>query len=173
MVGEPLDYRGAIRLYPEYCGYTYEELEWISHSYPDALVVASIVHDRQNLCLAFRRGVELYRRGKCRLYGDEKFTVERGVAPYPFVDKVLGYILPIVCYELMFPEDYIGNYIGLRLDYVVHMVGWPMVSEEQREGWVAMHKALSIVLGCPVLCCCGGKRGRMNITGVVTKQQEV
>lgn len=171
MKAKPFKYQNVL-LYPEYCGLSLEQLQEVSGKTTD-IVIASTVHEDENRCFILKGGEEVYYRAKYRLYSNEVGEVNKGSLPPSLVFvSTVGWVLPIICYELMFPEDWFAISRVVDVHMVLHMVGFPMFSEEQREGWVAMHKAISLAYGCPVVCCCGGESGRMNITGVIIDGRE-
>ena len=173
MKSKPIEFENIL-LYPEYCGLSVFQLCQVSKEKPSSVIVAATVYEGCNYCFVLRHGDVVYRRAKHRLYATEVGVVEKGeLPPTPVFISTVGWVLPIICYELVYPEDWFAVCVKvIDIRAVLHMVGFPMTSEDQREGWVAMHKAISLVYGCPVVCCCGGKSGRMNITGVVKDGRE-
>jgi len=171
MKAHPIKYQNVL-LYPEYCGLSVFQLAEASRSTTDVLVAAT-VYEGENRCVVVRHGDIVYSRAKRRLYASEVGNVEAGKLPpsLAYVSTV-GWVLSIICYELMFPEDWFAPSKVVDVKMVLHMVGSPMYDENQREGWIAMQKTISLAYGCPVVCCCGGKSGRMNITGVVQDGKE-
>lgn len=167
MKGTPLDYQN-FTVYPEYCGLSLDYLIVQSRT-TNNYVIATVERGYQNMAVVFYKGGMVYARSKYRLHSSE---VEKGIKPGSLKPGVVSLdgrnVLILICYEIVFPEDYLGG--RERVELVVHMVGQPMFSEEQREGWIALQKALSLVYGCPVICCCGGHRDRMNITGVIDER---
>ena len=170
MKGEPFSYVDMATqfvVYPEYCELSLGCL--IGRSVKvGGYHVATLMVGNQNEAVVYHDGEDVYSRSKYRLTGSEiRDGVRQGVLK-PEVFN-LGWVntLILVCYEIVFPEDYLS--IKERVDLVIHMIGMPMFSEEQREGWVALQKVLSLTYKCPVVCCCGGKPGRMNITGVINE----
>jgi len=150
-------------VYPEYCGCSEEQLA--SRSKMDERYhIASVLQGSKNVVMVFHKGTMIYSRAKCHLYPGES-AVEEG-KPRPEI-VLLGdtFVLILICYEIIFPEDYLPL-MRDGADLVVHIVGYPMTDENQREGWIALHKCLSLVFDCPVVCCCGGEEGRMNISGI-------
>ena len=169
MKGKPITYK-TFTVYPELCGYSLEEFTAISKVASSNYHIASVRVPTKskflNMGVIIRNGQIFYRRLKSRLhYPDESDTLEGKIKP-EVIQLDEKNILFLVCYELLFPEDYLP--VKTKPDIVIHIVGCPMVDEEQREGWVAMQKALAIMLGCPLVCCCGGDRGRMNISAVMS-----
>jgi predicted amidohydrolase len=162
MRGIPISYDN-FTVYPEYCELNLTQLREISLCNPRYLV-ASILENHHNTAYLLRLGNVLYTRDKYRPHPSEK--VGRGSqGPSTVILPDRTKVLLLICYEILFPEDYLP--LQEYPDLIIHLVGIPMFDEEQREGWVAMQKALSIILNCPLVCCCGGPVGRMNITGVV------
>lgn len=170
MKGKPVYFERFV-VYPEYCELSFQELQQASHD--GNIHVASFADEDYNRCVAFDSGHLVYDRSKYRLHKSEEHRgVQRGTAPSRVV--VLGgqRVLILICYELLFPADYwvpSADHCYTGVDTIIHLVGVPMFSEEQREGWVALQQALVRANDCPLVCCCGGPSGRMNISGVVWK----
>jgi len=165
MTGIPINYQ-EFTVYPEYCNLSLDHLMDQSIKTGKYQVATSEVGN-QNQVVVVYRGKTIHTRGKYRLHHTE---VDRGIKPGRLKPRVFNFggrnTLILICYEIVFPEDYLD--IRRKVDLIIHIVGQPMFSEEQREGWVALQKALSLVYNCPVVCCCGGYKDRMNITGVTT-----
>ena len=110
-------------------------------------------------------GKVIYQRSKYRLYPGEYCEKGGDESPPRTVSIGEHKILLLNCYEILFPSDYlVQNESNPNL--VVQLVGVPMFDENQREGWVGLQQCLSLYYKCPVICCCGGRKGRMNISGV-------
>lgn len=168
MKGQPLRYQ-EFDIHPEYCELDPEYLQARSVS-TGLYQVATLVSDSKNKAVGYARGVTVFTRDKYKLHPSELANgiLSGAVRPRP---TYLGgkSVLILICYEILFPEDYLPVDVRVGVDLVIHVVGTPMFSAEQKEGWVAMQKALSLMLDCPVACCCGGERGPMNITGVIER----
>jgi len=150
MDGTPVTYRDFI-VFPE-CGETLEGLRSFSKQANGYYVVGPVENGRYTILHILYNGTSLYNRDKFRVA--TRFEgIEKGGVPPRVVGLSDANILPLICFEILFPEDYLP--IEGKVDLVVHCVGCPMFDEDQKEGWVAMQKTLSIVLGCPVVCCCG------------------
>lgn len=164
MEGKPLEYQN-FTVYPEYCGLSSDYLMDMSNLAFNYQVAALEVNS-QIVVFIFHNGKVIHSRRKFRLHESE---VGRGLRPGLIKPKIVNLdgrnILILICYEIMFPEDYLP--IKEKVDLIIHMIGHPMLDENQREGWVALQRSLSLVYNCPVVCCCGGEEGRMNITGVI------
>ena len=164
--GELLVY-GNFVVHPEYCGL--DKLGIAERSKDGRYHVASAAFLGENCVFVFCGGKLLYQRPKFRLYHSEVrdgFVVGR---PPEVVVLDSKRVLILICYELVFPGDYV--HLLSSVDLVVHLVGVPMFSEEQREGWVALQQMVSLVGRCPLVCCCGGHLGRMNLTGVIEESE--
>ncbi|KKK71391.1 hypothetical protein LCGC14_2914400, partial [marine sediment metagenome] len=155
-------------LHPEYWGKTTHDLRLESQD-DEKYHIASQEFNRQNRLFVYHEDWLIHDRAKYRLHSSE---VKDGLEPgdelprtVPIRDKR---VLILICYEVLFPEDYLLQNKG-NVDLVLHMIGEPMFNEDQREGWIAMQQAISIMYQCPVICCCGGKKGRMNITGITER----
>ncbi len=166
MEGNSIAYRN-FTVYPEYCGFTAQEIldrSKLDDSYHigTTLVYSSYYQQIMNIAVVANKGRLVGSRAKHQLYLPTESYLTPG--PKPGLTKLDNgeNILILICYELVFPEDY----VLIKPDLMVHMVGAPMYDENQREGWVALQKSFSITHQCPVICCCGGPEGRMNITGV-------
>lgn len=164
MKGESVSY-GNVTVYPEYCDLTTDDLLLASKE-DMSYHIAAKVSGRENRVFVYHDDWLEHARSKYRLHSSE---IEEGLTRgtvRPKAVKLGGVsVLILICYELLFSQDYLLQNIN-KTDLVVHLVGQPMFSEVQREGWVAMHEVLSCLYRCPVVCCCGGSVGRMNISGV-------
>jgi len=154
-------------VYPEYCELPYKELQRLS-LLDDNFHVATLPILGYNMGLVFHQGRVVARRPKYRLHFSENITPGRSQP----TGLILGdkRVLILICYELLFPEDYLLQNRDRRADLVLHLVGYPMFSEYQKEDWTALHKVISILYSCPVVCCCGGEQTPMNLTGITTMQ---
>lgn len=162
MKGETLTYQN-FTIYPEYCDHSIEELLEISKK-DTQYHISAIAMNSKILTVVLYKGHMVYARTKHRLHVSETWAKAGSEKP-GVTDLNRKKVLILICYEIMFPEDWIK--IEDHPDLVIHMVGYPMFDENQREGWVALQKCLSLVYNCPVACCCGGERNQMNITGVI------
>lgn len=163
MKGECVSHNGFV-IYPEYCGYNAQSLIRASRG-DERVRVASVLYKHENVAIALRNGFLLYRRAKYHLHESEiDEGVRRGVEKPEVVMLGGRNVLILICYEMLFPAEYLPQRRDVAL--IVHLVGAPMYSEAQREGWVALQRMLSLLYSCPVICCCGGPKGRMNISGV-------
>ena len=101
----------------------------------------------------FHNGTLIGTRTKHRL---TKTEIDTGRIPgkeKPRVFEVAGLrILPIICYELLYPKDYI---FSKNVDLVTHHVYSVMFDLCQYEGWKAMYHTLSAHFDCPVITACG------------------
>jgi len=168
MRGKSVRYGGFV-LHPEYSGLSPYELA--QASLDGTFQVASLLGGGSNRGVVYHLGKLVWERTKYRLYESEVGLVKGDRAPLA-VELGSANVLLLICYELMFPQDYLLQNKG-KVDLVLHMVGVPMFSEDQREGWVALQRVLALVYECPVVCCCGGRRGgRMNISGVTYSDEE-
>jgi predicted amidohydrolase len=79
-------------------------------------------------------------------------------------------ILPIICYELMFPDLWMNLE---KPDLVTHHIGFPMFDVSQMEGWKALHRVLAKYYKCPVVVSCGGERGPLNPSGIVYPDRNI
>jgi len=166
MKGRCISHDG-IHVYPEYCELSLQQLLSISKD-KEGIVIGSLPVGNLNEVFAVFRGATLYMRAKYRVPSMESDVVP-GVEKPEVAELVNKNVLILICYEIMFPEDYIIQ--KQKIDAIVHMVGFPMYSEEQKEGWVAMQKALSLIYNCPLICSCGGVGGEMNISGVMLPEK--
>jgi len=161
MKGTPVTYK-EFTVYPEYCELPLKEL--INNSLDGNYHIATLPILGYNMMVISYIGKQIYSRPKFRLFKTEEAQPGRSK---PVIAKMGSTCtLPLICYELLFPQDYLKLY--LKPDIIIHMVGFPMQDENQKEGWVAMQKALSIIYNCPLVCCCGGPMNDLNISGVIT-----
>ena len=164
--GNPVIYQNWV-VYPECCE---ENLEEVSKNTDNYVIGTNPVQYKNgpicNILDVYYLGGILYMRGKHRIHLTEKASP--GLKP-EIIRIGAQSILPLICYEILFPEDYLPQSGHLRrpVDLIIHMVGFPMYDINQKEAWVAMQKTLSIMFNCPLVCCCGGEPGEMNISGVV------
>jgi len=80
-------------------------------------------------------------------------------------------VLPIICYELLFPDLWINLE---KPDVVTHHVGFPMFDISQMEGWRALHRVLAKHYKCPVVVCCGGSLpDPLNLSGIVYPKRNI
>ena len=167
MKGSPVTYKDFV-LHPEYWGKTTHDLRLESQD-DEKYHVASQEFGNQNKVFVYHNDWLVYERAKYRLHPSEIETgLERG-NELPYTTRMGDKrVLILICYEILFPEDYLLR--NRHIDLVLHLVGRPMFDENQREGWIAVQQATSIMYQCPVVCCCGGKKGRMNITGVIARR---
>ena len=176
MKGNPIQYDNFI-VYPEYPDIRAADLMTPLDETEDKIIVAavptSIEGGYQVVGAAYNKGRLIWSRPKYEITSAEK---EGGCIAGKIPPKVVGLggknVLILICYELLFPHDYLMqayiNKMG-HPDLVIHMVGFPMYDENQREGWVAMQDALTLTYDCPLVCCCGGTKigDRMNISRII------
>ena len=166
MKGNPVVF-GDFMVHPEYCGLSQYELHRLSLDSRFNFQIATLEEGGHNVLMVYYSGALAYMRMKYRLHVSE---AKKGIVPGTEPPKAVRigrlWVLPLVCYELLFPEDY-WQACQNRPDLIIHLVGTPMHSEEQREGWTALQRLLVYVCECPLVCCCGGESGRMNLSGVL------
>ena len=172
MRGTPVTYKPSgsseeFTVYPEYCGLSLEELS--KNSMDGTYHIATLPLLGHNMMVIHYKGEKIYSRPKYRLFKTEH-EVTPGEVPPITLNINNNLMLPLICYELMFPEDYLKLYQWVSV--IIHMVGFPMYDENQKEGWVAMQKALTIIYNCPLVCCCGGPMNNFNISGIIYPQGE-
>jgi len=164
MKGNSIEYKNFV-IYPEYCGYSESQLADRSLE-SDKYHIAAIPRDGKNEAVVFYKGSLIYSRAKYQLYFKETKFAEKGTIKPEIITLAGWNVLILICYEIIFPEDY---FIQTKdVDLVVHVVGYPMYDENQREAWIALQKCISLKFKCPVVCCCGGNEGRMKITGIIS-----
>lgn len=71
-------------------------------------------------------------------------------------------ILPILCYEICFPEDIMRSIY--KPDVIVHHIGFPMYDKHQYKAWKALEQSVGIYHNCPVYVSTGGE-GEFAING--------
>jgi len=97
--------------------------------------------------------------------------IETGTIPAngeisPFViEKEKIEVLPIICYELLFPEDWL--HLDIKPYFITHYIGFPMYDKIQDEAWFAMQKVLSLRFKCDVVVACGEGREGINNSGII------
>jgi len=74
-------------------------------------------------------------------------------------------ILPIICFEICFPELYYN--ISDKVDLITHHVGFPMFNQYQYTAWNALQKAVCEHFHAPIVSVCGGPSTKLNITQVI------
>jgi len=166
MKGQPIEYKEFV-LHPEYWEGTLYDLQKASRN-DDKYHVAANKFKLMNRVYVCHDGCVVYERPKFRLHPSEENS---GLLRGNFLPTSISIngkqVLILICYEIMFPDDYLLQNMG-KTDLVLHLVGQPMFNEDQREGWVAMQRAVFLTYFCPIVCCCGGEEGRMNISGLTT-----
>ena len=96
----------------------------------------------------FLDGQPIWQKTKHRITGWER---EHGFIPGPpaYLAEVGGLrILVLICKEILHPEDWWDQ---VPADLAVHQVGFPMFDRHQANGWRALHRALALHIGGPVL----------------------
>lgn len=162
MKGEILKYQN-FTIYPECCGYDTDELLDLSEK-DTQYHIAAVPVNSQIMAVVTHENILIYARAKHRLHAGET-QIKAGSEKPETINLDGKNVLILICYEIMFPEDWLQ--IKEKIDLVIHMVGFPMLDENQKEGWIALQKCLSLTYNCPVACCCGGERNQMNITGIL------
>jgi len=109
---------------------------------------------------------EEYMRYKYVLTSEEE---ARGlINPNPLPPKIVEFagvkILPLICKEILYPE-YWPDWFMEPLDFIVHIVGYPMYDVHQYKAWQALHKAAMRFYNCPLICVAGRGRGP-EISGI-------
>jgi len=165
MIGESITYED-FTVYPEY-GRDQNPYDFAETAKDSNYHIITLAHKNKNTAVIAKSGKVIWQRSKHRLFGNES---ELFAGELPYLAFLNGRkVLPLICYELLFPEDY-WNIKGV--DLVIHMVGFPMYDINQKEAWIAIQKAVSLHFKCPVVCCCGGFRNEMNISRVVNAKTD-
>lgn len=127
-------------------------------------------NDQVGVALFDSKGQVIGQREKFRLTKSEVPSRTRGLLK-PQVIEVEGIkVLPIICYELLYPKDYLHI---KNVDVITHHVFSPMFNLEQYEGWKAMYHTLSVFFNCPVVSASGPPfHTPMNVTGIVLPTDE-
>ena len=133
MEGTPVTYK-EFTVYPEYCELPLEELR--DNSFDGNYHTATLPISGYNMMVIYNKGERIYSRPKYRLHNQETEQVIPGEGLPKVIKTGSISILPLICYELLFPEDYLKLYLSPKV--IIHMVGFPMYDENQKEGWVAM-----------------------------------
>jgi len=150
-------------VYPECANIPINNLKRESQN--NQYVITSIVENDFNKLVIYHNEKRVYERAKYRIYKDE--NVLQGIYKPEVIELGNKKVLVLICYEILFPEDYIKKIKDV--DIIIHIVGFPMYDENQKEGWIGMQKILHSIFDCPVVCSCGGEKSDMNITGIVDK----
>lgn len=174
MKGSPIVYEN-FTVYPEYCEISAADLMSMSGE-ESKVIIAAVPAVRNVVGIVFKKGRIIWSRAKYELTNEEKKagTIAGIAAPRP-INLNGRHVLILICYELLFPRDYLflkaNGAPDDEVDLIVHMVGFPMFDENQREGWIAMQDTLSKIYHCPLVCCCGGPdpSDRMNITRIIMR----
>lgn len=162
------EYRGrTFDIYPEYTNYTPEDYRELSRETGNIIIGGLYDPPFISVCLV-DEGIVVASRGKTRITSSELGKGFRNCPTliHPFHHGDLR-ILPIICKEILYPEDYYQIHGWGAVDFITHHVGYPMYDKIQKDAWVALQKAMKEHFGVPVICSCGGETGPMNITGIV------
>lgn len=121
------------------------------------VIGGSLETHRISVSLYSPDGELLGKRDKTHLFPSEKDGVRQEgdrIFPFEFVanGKKLT-LLPILCYELLFPEDWIDS--KFKPDFITHHIGFPMFDAVQDEDWFSMQKVLALRFKCDVVVSCG------------------
>ena len=174
MKGNPIIYKN-FTVYPEYCEMSAVDLMRESER-DDNFHIAAIPSVGKVVGIVLRHGKIIWSRAKYNLTNEEiKAGLVAGISS-PRPTELGGKdVLILICYEILFPHDYLflrkNGTPDDQIDLIVHMIGFPMYDENQREGWIAMQDTLSIIYRCPLVCCCGGLTpyDRMNISRIIDR----
>lgn len=123
-------------------------------------------------------GKILYKRYKYRHFGQEGLIK----AEKPEIVHLDGFtILPLICFEMLFPEDWF-NLPAAGVNFIVHLISSEMQNSHQAEGWEALHKVLQMRFYCDVVVVSGTKEEMgipspinpypINLTKVLTWKPE-
>ena len=172
MKTEYSDLFGKYIVCPEYTLYNKEDYVDMAKNdpYPHRQHILSIggvqEFNQTKVVIANEKGV-LFERGKYRLTSMEK-NMRQGKPPEVFHLYSVG-ILPLLCSEILYPEDYfhLKDQIGSNIKIVTHHVGFEMYDEHQFKAWRSLQKAVAAHFHCPVVCSSGGKRNELNLTGII------
>lgn len=126
------------------------------------IVIGGVDKDKR-ISVIVTDGTEVYRRLKYRLpLMDIRKKYVKGKRP-PRIVKMGGKrILPLICYEICFPDDWPAG----RADYIVHIVGFPMKDQSQFDRWRGLQEKAVAKYKCPLICVCGKGKG-VDPTGVI------
>lgn len=165
-------YGVPIVVYPEYTHYTLDDFKTISENMGKPIIgglykkpfISVVMVDGDNLI-----GERLKRHTTSKERESGFIDSEEYVKCFKY--KCWN-ILPIICKEILYPEDYYWmNQIRDRkkqVNLITHHVGYPMYDKVQKDSWVALQKAMVEHFNCPLVCACGGEYdGGINITGVI------
>ena len=164
------------KVFSEYTPFTLRDYQKIA-SDEGVTVIGGYLGMGVNVCVT--NGDTTFVRSKVHLTTQEKRVgLREGKAIYPFTINDHT-ILPILCYEICFPEDYYPlkdscsisspSIDSCSIDLITHHVGYPMKNHVQYQPWKALQEAMAIHFQCPVISVCGGELNKMNLTGIIGK----
>jgi hypothetical protein len=128
-------------IYPEAACETVSDVPIIGQD----LIISGVYNGNGVKAVIMQGGAVLWRRGKHRLTSRES-GFHKGPPP-----ELYNGLLVLICYELLFPEDY----YHLQPTHVVHLVGFPMYSEHQYKAWYGLQKAACRHFRCPLVSVSG------------------
>lgn len=148
----------VVRVYPEYTDYSVDDYIEMSH---DVIVIGGYFDHPYIMVGIFRDGEQVWSRDKIHLTSDE---YEKG---YKWeTDEIGTYqgILPIICKEILYPEDYL--HIKEPISMITHHIGYPMYDRVQYQAWAALQKSVAERYNAPLISVCGGEHTPLNLSRV-------
>lgn len=82
-------------------------------------------------------------------------------------------VLPLICYEIIFPKLWTQAAGVSNVNFVTHHVGSPMFDIFQLEGWRALQEMVGLLFDCDIICSCGGKKSPMNLSGIIKTKDSI
>lgn len=120
-------------------------------------VIVGGVDDGTSIYVTVAHGSESYYRQKHDL---TSWELENGYKPGKVSPEIVSMgglkILPLICYEICYPV-YWPQFEPIN--YVVHIIGFPMFDKHQWAGWHGLQMVASRLYQCPVVCACGKGEG--------------
>ena len=141
-----------VTITPEYFG-SFDSIRALASKTKGVFIGSYASYNEVGIAI-YNNGLFIGSRLKHRLTKTEIDTGRRPGKVKPKVFEVAGLrILPIICYELLYPKDYVFEY--RKVDLITHHVYSVMFDLCQYEGWKAMYHTLSIYFNCPVITSSG------------------
>jgi len=153
-------------LYSEYAFSNMNQIKKISRQQKDTVYICGLRIPKGVFSVMVKNGVWQGEREKTHYTTFEK---KDGLEERGWHFGTMNYngieILPILCYEICFPEDTMKSIY--KPDVIVHHIGFPMYDKHQYEAWFALEKSLAVFYNCPVYASTGGEE-KLGINGVIS-----
>lgn len=140
-----------VTITPEYFG-SFDSIKALASKIKGVFIGSYASYNEVGIAI-YNNGLFIGSRLKHRLTKTEIGTGRKPGKEKPNVFEVAGLrILPIICYELLYPKDYLQH---KEVDLITHHVYSVMFDLAQYEGWKAMYHTLSVYFDCPIIISCG------------------